>query len=193
MESIYIHQTSSYVAILPDPTIVRTIVGSGRMASIHQQRPKAVKQGHVGSECLNQKLQTGFLFTVDKPSLCLCSWHAKAAARKMVRLSASSMPAVVASSTLTPMIMAASSVPSTSGHSCMSPSSSSAPLLVSVEPSTLQPLTYSSIATTSAAQPAPSTLASGPAPPKFDRSDLHSPTVSKLGAIGIVTRTIPGS
>ena len=121
-----------------------------------------------------KKCRQGSFFkpSADKP--CSCGWHTKAAARKQTRQAQSD-----ASASSTPTVAVLSSnAPATDEPSCTSPGSSSPSVSV-------DPVTRSTSSSTAAST-------SRPVPPKFDRSDFQSPTISELRAIGIGIKTFPG-
>ena len=90
------------------------------------------------------------------------------------------------------LAVASSNAPATGEPSYMSPGSSSPS--VSVDPGTTQSSTSSSTtaSTSTTASADPPKVGSGPVPPKFDRSDFQSPSISELRAIGIGIKTFPG-
>ena len=118
-----------------------------------------------------KKCRQGSFFKPSANKPCSCGWHTKAAARKQAR-QAQSQPTLSTTSSST----AASTSPSPSP---------------SVDPVTLS-TTSSSIAASASSTAASPRIGSGPVPPKFDRSDFQSPTVSELRVIGIGTKTSPG-
>ena len=139
------------------------------------------------------KCRQGSFFAPSATRPCSCGWHTKAAARKKARqaqsdASASSRPTVAVSSA---GVTVSNITPATVEPSSTSPPSSSPSVSVaSPPPSSSSSTTASTSSTTSSAdQPK---VGSGPVPPKFDRSDFQSPTISELRAIGIGVRTSPG-
>ena len=139
-------------------------------------------------------LRQGLFFNVsaDKPKPCSCGWHTKAAKRKQARQASQAQSDASTSSTPTVGVAVSSyNAPATGEPSCTSPGSSS--LSVSVDPAT-QTTSSSTAASTSSTTASADTpkVGSGPVPPKFDRSDFQSPTISELRAIGIGIKTFPG-
>ena len=136
-----------------------------------------------------KKCRQGSFFkpSADKP--CSCGWHTKAAARKQAWKALSDASA---SSTPTVAAVSSSNAHVTGEPSYTSPGSSSPS--VSVDPVTTQSSTSSSTAasTSTTASADPPKVGSGLVPPKFDRSDFQSPSISELRAIGIGIKTFPG-
>ena len=98
---------------------------------------------------------------------------------------------VTASSSSSPSPSVHPSTTSSTAASAASPSPSVHPSTVaaSSSPSSSPPIT--NIPTASSSRDLPM-VGTGPVPPKFDRSDFQSPTISELRAIGIGVRTFPG-
>ena len=150
-----------------------------------------------------KKCRQGSFFTPSVSKPCSCGWHAKAAARKRAQSDASASsasPTPTFSATTSSTAASASSSPSPPVHpsttsstaaSAASPSPSVHPSTVaaSSSPSSSPPIT--NIPTASSSRDLPM-VGTGPVPPKFDRSDFQSPTISELRAIGIGVRTFPG-
>ena len=156
-----------------------------------------------------KKCRQGAFFQPSANRPCACGWHTKAAARKRARQaqsrsSSSSAPALSSTS-------ASTSSPSPSvAHAASTISSPSPPVppattisSTTASAASLSPSIPSTATATAASSRPPSTptpsssrdlpmVETGPVPPKFDRSDFQSPTISELRATGIGVRTFPG-
>ena len=142
-------------------------LADGRPAFSGRGQKPSNKEVLAAIASINKCRQGSFFNTANKP--CSCGWHTKAVARKKARQSA-------ASTTIN------------SSHSD-SPAQSTA--------GTCSSLSDSTLSTAGAGSPSPSIqsdppkVGSGPVPPKFDKKDFQTPTISELRVIGIGTITSP--
>ena len=156
-----------------------------------------------------KKCRQGSFFKPSANKPCSCGWHTKAAARKKARqaqsdASASSLPRSTTSSSTTastssttsstdqPQVGAGPVPPKfdrSESRARQAQSDASASSLPTRSNTSSSTAASTSSTTSSTDQPQ---VGAGPVPPKFDRSDFQSPTISELRAIGIGTKTSPG-